>query len=1063
MANYTIHPALGVARVGDSPDEFFIGPEVPGVLLDPPGGFKDGECRVKRQAARFWVFKDGAPLFASDSVTIKWTVHVANRKWQAPNAIQPPAQSLDRPLQSAMLDGGTIGSMHLPVSLGEIRTDELGRLIVLGGHGKGGALNSELAYDDVSDGLIQAEINENGNIYNRTAWVVVAPPKFAPQLESIVTLYDVLLDYAIAKGFRNALATPSYVKDIYPILLRAERAQWIDRQAVAHHFGPHPITAASAAANGTPTPQQIVRRLITPLDYAGPVHTLSGPNANMPDGVGTLTSEQYRIMQEFSVGNFVNDWPPPAPPAPGTAPSGDGLDRAALDGCIGGPFAAGIELALNANENAGQRWMNSSGTPHIDPNDPFRVPTSYFNPGDLTRDLDLWHGDMLEAGCQLDWPFVVPRTVLPQGSTVGVDWLEGISGQTDAVSMWHTLGFVVQQGDQFVQVDRCDSALSIALLTPVLDFGNVPTKPSGVPGSGLRAIEFEVVTSSQTNLKIATLPQNPRFVPDLPSQAPYEVTVPATGGGVAIARFWVRYTTGTAGDPPDTDSVVITHEPTGQFWVVPLLALTIARTPTATALVLDRSGSMSEDPHHPPIKYDSLRNAAKLFEDVADDEDYVALVSFDDQKEIVKPLAKLANARGDQESAIDGGAFAPRGSTSIGGGIVKAHSALDGTSLTKAMLILTDGEENTAPFVSDVANLVDGHVYAIGLGRPENTSAPVLQALSGNNGGYLLVTGDIGSASSTALTNKFLLEKYFLQILASINKADVLLDPSGIVVAGHETAIPFHVTDADAGLDVILVTDSPELLDFRLCSPTGKIVDASIATIDSNQSFVVSSGVAFYRLVLPVTLPASGQQYAGTWHALLRLQTRGSGQNFKTDGRVQVGRRTAAYDLIVHTYSQISLSASYAQSGYDPGATAELRASLLDTGVRPIEDASVKATVTRPDGSQFSLAFHAVVSQPGQYHAALSLPDSGVYSCRVQAWGTTKGQPFTRERLLTPAVWHGGDRVAREPPSSHEGSPGCCRPLGLDVSRRAELALGRAASTYLDHIDELLASFAPSK
>ena len=27
---YRIHPGIGVARVGDSPDDFFIGPEAPG-------------------------------------------------------------------------------------------------------------------------------------------------------------------------------------------------------------------------------------------------------------------------------------------------------------------------------------------------------------------------------------------------------------------------------------------------------------------------------------------------------------------------------------------------------------------------------------------------------------------------------------------------------------------------------------------------------------------------------------------------------------------------------------------------------------------------------------------------------------------------------------------------------------------------------------------------------------------------------------------------------------------------------------------------------------------------
>src|SRR2546426_10556264 len=38
-----IHPAIGIGRVGNSPDGFFLGPEVPGHHPLPPGGFKDAE------------------------------------------------------------------------------------------------------------------------------------------------------------------------------------------------------------------------------------------------------------------------------------------------------------------------------------------------------------------------------------------------------------------------------------------------------------------------------------------------------------------------------------------------------------------------------------------------------------------------------------------------------------------------------------------------------------------------------------------------------------------------------------------------------------------------------------------------------------------------------------------------------------------------------------------------------------------------------------------------------------------------------------------------------------
>jgi len=55
-----IHPAIGVARVSNSPDEFVMGPEGIGEHADSPAGFK-AECRVKCQAARFRIRVTSSP------------------------------------------------------------------------------------------------------------------------------------------------------------------------------------------------------------------------------------------------------------------------------------------------------------------------------------------------------------------------------------------------------------------------------------------------------------------------------------------------------------------------------------------------------------------------------------------------------------------------------------------------------------------------------------------------------------------------------------------------------------------------------------------------------------------------------------------------------------------------------------------------------------------------------------------------------------------------------------------------------------------------------------------
>ena len=85
IVSYAIYPGIGIARVGNSPDEYFIGPEAPGQVPQPPGGFKDAAGRIKRQAARFRVYGlneagEAVKEITADDAEITWRVHVANRK-----------------------------------------------------------------------------------------------------------------------------------------------------------------------------------------------------------------------------------------------------------------------------------------------------------------------------------------------------------------------------------------------------------------------------------------------------------------------------------------------------------------------------------------------------------------------------------------------------------------------------------------------------------------------------------------------------------------------------------------------------------------------------------------------------------------------------------------------------------------------------------------------------------------------------------------------------------------------------------------------------------------------
>jgi L-Lysine epsilon oxidase N-terminal len=83
IVRVAIHPALGIGRVGNSPEAMYFGPEVPGGLPVAPHGFKDADGAVARQAARFRIYgldASGRPLreLTGDEADITWRLTVAN-------------------------------------------------------------------------------------------------------------------------------------------------------------------------------------------------------------------------------------------------------------------------------------------------------------------------------------------------------------------------------------------------------------------------------------------------------------------------------------------------------------------------------------------------------------------------------------------------------------------------------------------------------------------------------------------------------------------------------------------------------------------------------------------------------------------------------------------------------------------------------------------------------------------------------------------------------------------------------------------------------------------------
>ena len=500
VASFKIHPSLGIARLGNSPDGFFIGPESPGANSPPAGGYKDAQKRIKRQAARFRIFGYDAQgkvikEISAAEAEIEWTVHLANKKaaWKAFDGLNPhgplrnaaeknrsnlnidPGQhTLVGTSVSALFDTGLFYGE--PVPLGEMRTDGDGRLLVLGGFGHSSSpkntkltefANNDGWHDDVSDGPVTALVRLKGAVKAlkaAPAWVICAPPDFAPPLTNVINLYDTLLQVAIDRLGMRLPEIPSFTNDLYPILSRANNMKWVSMMMwkMHHAHGSKPTMESKHESMEQSFPlisddalrQKIFGKLTDPKDPLGgddndmPMlwsdHYQDQKKKNGEPRNETLCRWQYDYLKKWAAGDFNDDWAGWPAPSPVISPAG--LDKASLENCIGGPFYPGMEAS----------WLLRD---HFTFDEPFRLSHALLSAGDVTKQMALpWQADFFD--CQQDgalawWPAQRPDDVFTEDSPAMHKWTRWhVTDFKSMVDKWHQLGFVIKKGDRYVESER---------------------------------------------------------------------------------------------------------------------------------------------------------------------------------------------------------------------------------------------------------------------------------------------------------------------------------------------------------------------------------------------------------------------------------------------------------------------------------------------------------------------------------------------------------------------------------------------------------------------------------
>jgi hypothetical protein len=478
----------------------------------PPAPFRDANHKMKPQAARFRVYEYSRDEFGQEKcvrevsgpgVVIDWTIHLVNSKAAA--GVFPPSGTNTEIQRNAAYDraalvidgsviaisGQSVGPVAVAgkiafikngvdkgnanVTLGTLRTDDQGRLVLVGGPGVSASpmnsgfsdfANNDGWYDSVSDGPVTAVVTLAGQPPVKAeggAWALVAPPSYAPGIDNVTTWYDQAVNVN-ATYFEPGSMTdkPSFNRDIFPILKRTVLISFVASLENRYHSGTGNFLKSPRFDPLTKTDSQyktnrerIFNSLQKPNEPAP--GTNSSPNA-MPKlytGIDprdpsksvytALTQRQYDMMKRWANGDFIADWngsePEPVPldliPLEKQPMA---LTRAALEGCIGGAFFPGIETTY---------LMAQVNTYY----EPFRIDKNH-PPGFLTERMALpWQADF-SACSQLWWPAQRPDAVITLPSGTIKDFARGIDSYGAMVKWWTDLGFVVQKGDQYVEEER---------------------------------------------------------------------------------------------------------------------------------------------------------------------------------------------------------------------------------------------------------------------------------------------------------------------------------------------------------------------------------------------------------------------------------------------------------------------------------------------------------------------------------------------------------------------------------------------------------------------------------
>jgi hypothetical protein len=474
---------------------------------------------------------------------------------------------------------------------------------------------------------------------------------------------------------------------------------------------------------------------------------------------------------------------------------------------------------------------------------------------------------------------------------------------------------------------------------------------------------------------------------------------------------------------------------------VSLTARAIAPPAVDSVLVIDRSGSMSEATGIPgETKTDHALSAASLYVSLLKNTDRIGIVRFNNQA--IDPAdillgIRLANATGKNlaNSALANSNFTPTGSTSIGGGIILGSGVLDDASAdNRAILVLTDGIQNTNPDIPDAIDVVltktpEQRVFAIGLGL--NQLEDELNQIASFTNGVAQITGDI------VLEKEFILQKLYVQILSDISDEAFVKDPKYVLPPGQKKSTSIFLGEVDISADFIVVFREnivfPKYMNVWLEAPDGTIIDQGNIGSFPNAKYNSGPQYIYFRIQFPV-FPTNLVGHIGRWKVWVENFNKGQATTGKNRGE------TLVYSVMCKARSNFRLGGRVEQNTYHPSSPMNIVLEPSLYGLPVAVNEPVQVEVQKPDGGQLVLPLKR--NETGQYEGlftATTLLGAYLFTANVSA-KSPQGHHITRFRQMTGIIYRAG-KGGNSSGNTTGGGKGddCCNKLSKKLDKLIKL------------------------